>query len=353
MAGAVTTLARSLAVAALTLSLAAPSALVVAPAVVEGAEATWDLRQLSPDDRRRLMAGETVPFNVAERTDRDLTGGVVVFVASPFARVAEYLADSELAVREPGIAAWGALSESAGPADLARLRLGAPEADELLAARPGSTWNLSAAEMEALRSLRLGLGQAAKATPAETASIQYRALLLQRAQAYRAGGLGAIEPYVRRGGATDPGGELRLAADDARPLADAAPALADALRSAPALQGAERASRIYWIERRLQGRMAPILVHQMVEIRPELALQIERHFFVAHSYNWGQTLTGALPWGSGTLLFALSRVSTDLVTGLGGEVKRTLGRRQLRSDLGGRLDRLRSAVARVQPPQSP
>ncbi len=91
----------------------------------------------------------------------------------------------------------------------------------------------------------------------------------------------------------------------------------------------------------------------MVEVRPELALHVERHFFVAHAYNSSQTLTGAFPWGTGTLLFTLARVSTDLVTGIGGDVKRALGRRQLRTDLGGRLDRLRGAVARVQPPQSP
>jgi hypothetical protein len=91
----------------------------------------------------------------------------------------------------------------------------------------------------------------------------------------------------------------------------------------------------------------------MVEVRPELALHIERHFFAAHSYNSSQTLTGAFPWGSGTLLFALSRVSTDLVTGLGGDVKRAIGRRQLRGDLSGRLDRLRGAVTRIPPPQSP
>lgn len=349
------TRARSLATTALTLILfGAPAASFVSPAPVEAAEATWDIRQLSADDRRRLLAGETVPFNVTERTDRDLAGGVMAYVAAPFARVAEHLAESELSVREPGIAGWGALPERAGPDALARLRLGPAESDELLDARPGSVWNLSGAEMDGLRALRPGLGQAAKAAQAEAASVQYRALLLRRAQSYRAGGLGGIEPYARRGGAaTDAGGELRLAAEDARPLAVAAPALPEALLNFPALQHATRVSQLYWIERRLQGRVTPILVHQMVEVRPELALHLERHFFVAHSYNSSQTLTGAFPWGTGTLLFTVSRVSTDLVTGFGGDMKRAIGRRQLRGDLNGRLDRLRSAMVKAQPPQSP
>jgi hypothetical protein len=337
-----------------TLVVVAAAATVVSPAAVDAAEATWDIRQISADDRRRLLAGDTVPFQVAERTDRDLAAGVMVFVAMPFARATEHLAESELAVREPGIAGWGALSERARPDALGMLRLGPAEAGELLDARPGSAWNLSGAEMDRLRAVRSTAGGTSRTAQAEAVSAQYRSLLLHRAQAYRTGGLGAIEPYVRRGGAsTDPAAELRLAVEDARPLATAAPALPEALLNYPALQHDGRVSQIFWIARRLQGRVTPVLVHQMVEVRPELTLHLERHFFVAHSYNSSQTLTGAFPWGSGTLLFTLSRVSTDLVTGLGGDLKRAIGRRQLRGDLSARLDRLRGALATVQPTQSP
>jgi hypothetical protein len=325
------------------------------PPLASAADATWDLGQISAEDRRRLLAGEAVGFPVAERTDRDLAAGVMLFLSLPLARVGEHLAESELAVRDPGIVAWAPIPERAGPDSFAGLRLGAAETDELLHAQPGSVWNLSSAEMDAMRVLRPAMSGAARAGLAQaTASLHYRTLLVQRAQAYRTGGLGAIEPYARRGGATtDPGAELRLAAEDARPLAAAAPGLPEALLGYPALQNAARPSQLYWVERRLQSRITPILVHQLMDIRPELALHVERHFFVGHSYNSGQTLTGALPWGSGSLLFAVSRVSTDLVTGLGGEVKRAIGRRQLRGDLTGRLERLRTALVKPTPPQAP
>jgi hypothetical protein len=269
--------------------------------------------------------------------------------------VGEHLAESELAVQDPGITAWTALPERASPETLAKLRLGAGETEELLESRPGSVWNLSNAEMDGLRALRPALAGPARSGLAQAATtMQYRTVLLRRAEAYRAGGLAAVEPYVRRGGGvTDPAAELRVAADDARPLAAASPALPEALLNYPALQHAERPSRLYWIERRLQGRVTPILLHQLVEIRPELALHVERHFFVGHTYTSSQTLTGALPWGSGALLFVVSRVFTDLVTGLGGEVKRAVGRRQLRGDLTGRLERVRAALAKPTPPQSP
>ncbi len=319
------------------------------------AEATWDPRQLSADDRGRLLAGEIVPVPVAERTDRDLASGVAGYLPLPVARVGEYLSEAELAVQDPGVTAWAAVREGASPEALGRLRLGAAETEELLESRPGSVWNLSSAEMEGLRALRPALGGPARAGLAQaTTSAQYRTLLLRRAEAYRAGGLAAVEPYMRPGGGvTDPAAELRQTVEDARPLAAASPALPEALLNYPALQHTARPSRIYWVERRLQGRITPILIHQLVEVRPELALHVERHFFVGHSYTSSQTLTAAVPWGSGALLYVVSRVFTDLVTGLGGDVKRAVGRRQLRGDLAGRLDRIRGALAKPTPPQSP
>ena len=319
------------------------------------AEATWEPRQPSADDRRRLLGGETVSVTVAERTDRDLASGVVGYLPLPVALVGEYLTAAELAVQDPGITAWAALRDGASPEVLGRLRLGTAETEELLESRPGSVWNLSSAEAESLRALRPALGGPARAGLAQaTTSAQYRTLLLRRAEAYRAGGLAAIEPYVRRGGGViDPAAELRAAVEDVRPLAGASPALPEALLNYPALQHAARQSRIYWVERRLQGRITPSLIHQLVEVRPELALHVERHFFVGHSYTSSQTLTAAVPWGSGALLFVVSRVFTDLVTGLGGDLKRGVGRRQLRSDLAGRLERIRAALTKPTPPQSP
>jgi hypothetical protein len=326
------------------------------PAATRAAAAdTWDLRQISADERRRVIGGEIVPFTVAERTDRDLAAGAMMFLPLPVPRVGDYLAESELAVRDPGVVSWGALPERAEAASLAKLRLSPAEADELLDARPGSVWNLSGAEMEALRAMRSMLPAASRTLQAESVSAQYRAILLRRTQAYRAGGLDAIDPYARRGGTTaDPAAELRLAAEDARALTGAAPSLVEALLHYPALQHAGSGSQLYWVERRLQGRVDPVLVHQLVDVRPALALHVERHFFVGHAYNSSQTLTGAMPWGNGALVFVVARVSTDLVAGLGGDVKRSLGRRQLRGDLSGRLERVRAGLTRPTPlPQSP
>src|SRR5258705_7171682 len=103
MSGAMVLRARSFVSTALTLILlGAPAASFVSPAPVDAVEATWDIRLLSVDERRRLLAGETVPFNVAERTDRDLAGGVRAYVAAPFTRAAEAPPESEVPGRAPG-----------------------------------------------------------------------------------------------------------------------------------------------------------------------------------------------------------------------------------------------------------
>src|SRR5262249_15526020 len=88
------------ATAPLALGIFAPSLLPPAAARASAAD-TWDLRQMSADERRRVGSGEIVPFSVAERTDRDLAAGVMMFLPLPVTRVGEYLAESDLTVRDP------------------------------------------------------------------------------------------------------------------------------------------------------------------------------------------------------------------------------------------------------------
>jgi hypothetical protein len=51
------------------------------------------------------------------------------------------------------------------------------------------------------------------------------------------------------------------------------------------------------------------------------------------------------------LIFSSNRVSTDQVAGLGGEMKRMIGRRQLRAEIVKRFDRIRAALAQPPPPE--
>jgi hypothetical protein len=95
------------------------------------------------------------------------------------------------------------------------------------------------------------------------------------------------------------------------------------------------------------------LIHQITDVGTELALLVERHFYVGHTYNASQTLSGGIPWEDGTLVFTTARVSTDQVAGMGTDLKRALGRRQLRAEVIRRFDRIRAALAKPPRTESP
>jgi hypothetical protein len=104
------------------------------------------------------------------------------------------------------------------------------------------------------------------------------------------------------------------------------------------------------MKRHVQGRPAAILLHHLVDVTPRLALYVERHVYASHTYDTSQILSGAVPYEAGVLVFSTNRVSTAQVAGLGGELKRIIGRRQLRAEIVKRFDRIRAALARGAPP---
>jgi hypothetical protein len=53
------------------------------------------------------------------------------------------------------------------------------------------------------------------------------------------------------------------------------------------------------------------------------------------------------------VIVSSNRVSTDQVGGFGGDMKRMIGRRQLRAEIVKRFDRIRAALARPTRPPEP
>ena len=176
----------------------------------------------------------------------------------------------------------------------------------------------------------------------------------QRLQAYRRAGLAAVGPYARTGGAVrDPSIDLRLAAADAERLGRYGQALREALLRYPADQAPQMVNNFHWIKRRVQRRPHLSLLHRMVGPGPGPVLHVERYFYVGHSYNATEILTGALAHPDGTLVFCTSRVSTDEVLGVGNQLKRAVGRSQLRDEMRARLDKLRASLSRPVTVESP
>jgi hypothetical protein len=313
--------------------------------------------RISSEEGRRLARGEIVSYPVTEHSERELAVGLAVFVAAPLSHLDEYLASGQLIAQDVTISDFGIVSDPASPNALSGVRFTTAErgeAESLLEASPGTRMNLSLSEIEILRGLRTSADRPSKTPPAETALDAYRRLLHQRLLAYQQGGLAAIVPYARSGGAvTDPAAELRHAVSDAEGLGREGPGLREALLRYPSSQPPELVSRLYWIKRRVQRRPDLCLLHQMLALGPSSAIHVERYFYVGHSYNASQIITGAFEFQDGTVLFATSRVSTDEVLGVGNQMKRSIGRAQLKDEMRRRLDRVRAVLSRSQPVQSP
>ena len=342
-------LSRAVALASL-LSLPLPTWAADAPAANDGQ--ALDVRRLAPEQRRRLLAGDTLDYQVAETTETELGAGVAMYLPVPLARAAEVLTSPDIVLKDPSITASGLLAPDATVAALAGYKLSAgevAEAQDAFDATPGGRLNLSAAEIEAFRAPRPARG-ADRAAVAESGAAQWRALLLQRGQAFQARGLDGVPPYARRSGVSDPAAVLRVAAGDARIVAHLMPQLAEALLRFPAEQSSTAISQFYWVKRQVQSRPDPLLIHHLVDVTPQLALYIERHVYVGHSYNASQILSGAVPYEDGVLVFSSNRVSTDQIAGFGGEMKRAIGRRQLRGEIVKRFDRIRAALVKPTAP---
>lgn len=319
-----------------------------------------DIRRVSSDQRRQLAAGDTISYQVAESGETELGAGVAMYLPVPLARVAEVLTSSDIVLRDSSITASGPIAAGAvAPTALAGFKLGTSEsgeAEDALDAAPGPRFNLAPGEIDAFRALKRTLRGADQRAVREAAAAQWRTLLFQRWQAFQARGLDGIAPYARRSGVSDPAALLRVAAGDARVVGPLLPGLQDELLRYPAEQASTTHSRFYWVKRQVQGRPTPILIHHLVDLSPGLALYVERQLYVGHSYNASQILSAAVPYEDGVLIFSSNRVSTDQVAGLGGEMKKMIGRRQLRAEIVKRFDRIRAALARPAPPtplQSP
>jgi hypothetical protein len=314
---------------------------------------TLDVRQLSPEQRRRLLAGETIIYSVPETSDIELGAGVAMYLPVPLARVAEVLTSSDLVLRDQNITAWGPIAADATPAALQGFTLVAgelEEAQEVLDATPGTRFNLSTAEIEAFNAARARVRSGDRIATLEAAAGQWRVVLLQRAQAFRGRGLEGIAPYARRRGTADPAALLRAAAGDARIAAPVLPHLGAELLGYPAEQNPAATSRLYWVRRQVQSRPTPIVIHHLTEVTPRAALYAERQIYVGHTYNASQILCVAIPYEDGVVILSSNRVATEQITGLGSDMKKLIGRRQLRGEIVKRFDRIRAVFARPAPP---
>jgi hypothetical protein len=76
--------------------------------------------------------------------------------------------------------------------------------------------------------------------------------------------------------------------------------------------------------------------------RPDRLVQAERQYYIGHSYNTVQIVTGALPVGDQIAVFYSNRTSIDQLAGLTGKVARPIAASRLIERVTQRFERIRA-----------
>jgi hypothetical protein len=289
---------------------------------------------LSASDLANARAGQIVSREAKPSNPRELTAEVVFLVPQQTPAALVELGRQGLLDRiDPNTTRFGVVDATASPASFAKLALGSGQAQVWSSAAPGSTLNVSTAEIAALDA-------------ASNADQAVQTLLAQRVGAYRAQGLAGIAPYARGDG------ESRSAGDDLRSATQASQALHKYAPNAYAFllgypqgkpTGTEEVTR--WSQIEAHG-VPTIVLTQLVWIPDGDAWVVaQRQFYVSTGYNCEQAVAAFLPVSEGTLVFYVNRTSTDQVTGWGGSVKRDLGSRILESSLKDLFEKARKSAA--------
>ncbi|WP_228719871.1 hypothetical protein [Methylococcus geothermalis] len=304
---------------------------------------------LGIEDTAGLERGEIVAYDVREPNDKTLAAGLAMHVEAAPERLIAAVREGALLAGDPEVIASGTILPDNGPEALERFEFRPSDSEEVEALRevePGSEFNLSEAEIEGFRTLAQTLENEPEAAKLRAISRRYREVLWQRLASYRKDGLGGIAPYARSSGqAVDVAAELRLFTEQNAVLRHYSPELQMALLTFPSVLPAGVTSTLQWVERKVEGRPTPILVHQMIQRGGGGAVVAVRDFYVGHSFNSSQMVLGMLPDRNGSLVFYSHYTSTDQVAGVGKGLKHAIGRERLRAVMFGRMERFR-ALAR-------
>ncbi|MEW6039724.1 MAG: hypothetical protein AB1648_16000 [Pseudomonadota bacterium] len=303
---------------------------------------------IAPADVARLQKGEIVSYSVSESGSKSLATGIAMYLKTAPARIIEIVKRGELFARDPAVTARGVVPTGAGVEAFAKFAYTPAQADEardLLNAQPGSDFNLSAEEIAGFAALKASLNTDDDKAVAEAVSRQYRSVLAARMQAYRSKGLAGIAAYDRGDGEkADPAAELTDATMASKLLANQFPELQKVLLRYPAAMPADVDNWFGWVNRTVQGRPTPLLIHRIIYARNDGAVLLQRAFYVGHSYNVSQIFGGTVPYQDGALVLYSVRSSTDQVSGVGEALKHSIGRQQMEKEMIKKFQALKAGV---------
>ncbi len=298
------------------------------------------------EDEEKLLSGEIITADLPETTDKMLAESFAIYAPMYTYKIGDLVLSERVFRADTNVIASGRIDPHKIEASLSKAKFTSADADELTQLKDfvgGDTFNLSSEEIAKLRA-SITSGQ----TSAKALSKVYRDILTGRVKAYLKSGILGVAPYDRGNGTkTSAASDLEAMTKASTLLAKDAPGLYRTLLDYPKDQSQHIEHGFFWVKRKVQNRPTFVLEHRILERSPDSLIILRREFFVGHSYNAAQAISGAYTISSkGTLIFSTIRSSTDQVSGLMSESRHVIARKMMRDELVTRFKNLRKRFAK-------
>ena len=300
----------------------------------------------SEADKKAILGGKIISMDVKRTRDDQLIAAVALPIKASMAELAAPLKDGSNIPLDVATLAWGevktgALEDFKG---VAYSDAEKEEVQKLLRVKAGSSFNVSSEEIAFLKKKLMGL-DAKDPASAEAAAAAYRRVLAGRFKAYSENGLDGVAAYDHGGSPLTPAKQLRAVEAQAKDfLTTFFPDFWTALEEFPQGQDPDISSKVYWVKRKVEGRPAFILIHQMVQAGDDFVLTSQRQFYVGHTYESLQMIALALPAEDGAMIFSVNSVFTDQITGFFSAVAQSVGQGRTKEDMTKHFETVRQKI---------
>jgi len=261
-------------------------------------------------------------------------------------KIADLVLSARVFEGDTNVIASGRIDPLNIEASLSKVKFTSADAGELKQLNKfngGEAFNLSSKEIAKLRK-SITSGQ----TSAKELSKVYRNILVGRMKAYLKSGISGVAPYDRGKGILASGASDLVAMTKAATLlATGAPGLYRSFLYYPKKQSQHLEQAFFWVKRKIDKRPAFVLEHRILERGPASLNILRREFFVGHTYNAAQAISGAFTIAKkGTLIFSTMRSASDQVAGSKNGTRHTKARKMMRDELVARFKNMRKHFAK-------
>jgi hypothetical protein len=306
------------------------------------------LLALDPSVKQRALAGEIVMINPDNSMKKELSTAVVVVIKQPYDEFIDAVKGDRLFQFNKYILDFAQIEGQPDVSKSQELGYIVSEADEvhaLMAAEPGEKFNLSAEELIRFQQLQAETAGLEDAALIETVNTVLRTFLAERLRRYQEMGLGGIAAYQRsREDTSSPAEELNAATRAMKNMKRFAPKFLKMLENFPDARVEEIEHRFYVFKLNIAGRPGFVLSHRIYFFGTEFALLVERHIYAPHFYNSLQMVAGVIPHEDSSMVFYGNRTYTDQVTGIGSDMKQSMGGKQLAEEIKVLLTDIRAGI---------